>query len=168
MKHFLIALTCLLIFSCKKNEDPCPLAYYDDFVSYFRVISFIDKDSTNLLAGGVIDTSDLLITDEKGVSQKTVPVWDSTFTKMRYVLLPLLDHEGSNTIRVTVKNKINTITYRYVISADRCRQNSYYDNFKLNGDTYNFKPQADYFMFGTPEKPFKNFAYINPLYIVLE
>lgn len=169
MRYILFVLIVMSALGCQKQEEPCPAVYYDDFmIPNIKVLVFIDKDSVNLLETRRIDTTDIIMKNDRGVAQKFKSFPDSTFSKIRYVNLPLSDQPGNNTLVVSVKGKVNTIRYTYTIDQQRCRTNYIYDNFKLNGSSYQLHPRPDYEMYGTAPQPFKMAIGISPIYIVLE
>lgn len=171
MKYLALAFMILMLTACHKNEEPCPTFFDTSYIELYKTLVFIDKDSNNLLMNRTIDTADIIIKDENGVEQKSYDNrgWqDSTLTKMRYIFLPLIYKNGKHTLTVDIKGKTNTINYAFHVNKTRCSTNSYFDDFKLNGVTYEFKSKQDYYMYTNNGKSMKHPLYTYPMYIVLD
>jgi hypothetical protein len=148
MKYLLFLVVAASLFGCQKKENACPL-YMDDLMAYSPLVfAFIDADSTNLLENHTIDTTQILIKDLQGNPQKFTVFLDSTNTKARYITVPTSQREGTNALKIQVKNTEASLTYNFTRIVEPCGSYSILDNYVLNGTPYQIQPKKSYFMRG--------------------
>ena len=166
---FLLAISVMVLFSsCLKTNDaqPCPIV---DIMMPYRVVSFIDKDSNNLLLNGMLDTLDITMKNEIGELQKIMPLRDSTLQKTRFILLQLSNKQGTHQLNIQVKNKLHIFSYTLKIIPEKCYTHYMYGNYMLNKNPYQFPVQWNYLMFGGANgQPYRKIrTLIEPLFITI-
>ncbi|WP_069660471.1 hypothetical protein [Arcticibacter eurypsychrophilus] len=150
MKYIFCLLILATLSGCFRDEEesPCP-NYVNDVMDYSPLVfSFIDADSTNLLENKTIDSTDISIKDDKGSIQKFSVFLDSTGTKARFISIPIIDKLGTNELKISVKNKENSLKYDFTVVNSACGSYYLYDNYLLNNSPYKIRPKLSYYMVG--------------------
>ena len=147
MKYFFLLFIAISLAGClKEDENGCPL-YVNVPAPYSPLVfEIIDADSTNLLENGTIDTTQIIIEDAEGNNQKFSVFRDSTYTKTRFISVPLLEKVGTNELKITVNNKEAFLKYNYTYVEEPCGDYSYHDKYVLNGMPYQLHGKNTYFM----------------------
>jgi len=146
MKYLLSLLLVSALLGCIKKEDPCDDIMVDPVQYSPLVFSFIDADSTNLLINKTIDPAEILIKDDQGNLQKFEVFMDSTNTKARYISVPLLKKEGTNTLIITAGNRETSLKYDFKTIKEPCYTYYNYENYVLNSNPYQLKLIRSYYM----------------------
>lgn len=155
MKYFFCLLLIASLFGCQKKEDPCLNQQFDPIAYSPLVFSFIDADSTNLLENNSIDTTQILIKDDKGNIQKLDVFLDSTNTKARYITVPILKKQGTNELKITTKDKETSLKYDFTVITEPCWTFHQYGNYVLNATPYQLRYKKTYYMHG--KKKYQHF-----------
>jgi hypothetical protein len=161
MKYFFCLLILASLFGCQKKEDPCLNQQFNPSPYSPLVFSFIDADSTNLLENNSIDTTQILIKDDKGAIQKLDIFLDSTHTKARFVAVPILEKQGTNELKITTKGKETSLKYDFTVITKPCWTSNQYDNYVLNAKPYQLHYKKTYYMHGKEKIP----AFFRVIYI---
>lgn len=146
MKYLFCLLTVASLFGCIKEKNECPV-YVNDIMPYSPLVfSIINADSLNLLENHSIDTTQISISDSKGTIHKFHTFLDSTNTKVRYISVPLQESEGTNELKISIKNVETSLKYDFRRVIEPCGSYSVYENYALNSITYQPQPKQTYFM----------------------